>query len=80
MVSGHHHPDDRTVRRPKKGDPEEGMNVPKKIKSRQPECADTFHSTNFMNCEEANFIGHLIMSHWVPKKAAVLCQRGHRKW
>ena len=26
-----------------------------------------------MKCEDVKFIGHLIMSHWVPKKAAVLC-------
>ena len=26
-----------------------------------------------MKCEDEKFIGHLITSHWVPKKAALLC-------
>ena len=54
LVSGHLHPDDRTIRWPRKGDPEEGMNAQTRIKSRQHR---SLSSQGNLECQEGNPLG-----------------------
>ena len=54
LVSGHLHPDDRTIRWPRKGDPEEGMNAQTRIKSRQHR---SLSSQKNHECQEGNPLG-----------------------
>ena len=51
LVSGHLHPDDRAIRWPRKGDPEERMNAQTRIKSRQHR---SLSSQKNQECQEGN--------------------------
>ena len=54
LASGHLHPDDRTIRWPRKGDPEEGMKAQTRIKSRQHR---SLSSQGNLECQEGNPLG-----------------------
>ena len=54
LASGHIHPDDRTIRRPRKGDPDEGMYAQTRFNIRQHR---SLSSQKNHECQEGNPLG-----------------------